>query len=429
MSKKGLVGPKASEEYSVEDMIIKVADNNAYLFVPEYCKNYQIGDYAYSSEYEFNEDENTYEFGDFSITNSYGFSESSDINGLIQDLFYDAFSFNSDWVSSEKQSNGGYKLSLNVDVKEILDDIKDAFVENLENPFIDVVNDLLAVFYSDLTVESLVTDLKEAIDEESTIQDLFDFIETKLNLRLSNTFNFIFSMLSDGEFDGYDFDENFYSYFDIADDAAFAEMLDGVVAALSGDDYTIQEILDALELYDNGDDTVESYLESVPSFMLALVEIYEEISDVEINNFNINFAIVTNLEVNEISNFILAIQGEVCGEDYTVNYDLDLDFKISDIGTTQISLPDSFEVYEIELGCYIETELTENVEYVYEDIDFGDTDLSFETGVCYLNYDATEKTLTLSDKTVNYLLSIKHITFEKDDDFIITFYYTFGVVE
>lgn len=430
ISYKSFGEPKETTGYSVEDMVIKVAGNNTYLFIPEYGENYQIGDYKYSNEYEFNYDENEFELGDFYITNSYGLFENLDVEEVVKELFYDVFSF-SNLASSEKQSDGGYKLNLNVDVKAIFDGIKTALSENLENPMIEIVNDILAVFYSDLTVESLVADLKDAIDEESTIQDLFDFIEAKLNLRLSNTFNFIFSMLSDGEFEGYDFTENFYSYFDIANDAVFAEMLDGVVESLSDDEYTIQKILDAVAADDDLD--ALDYLESAPFFAGILMEVYDIISDIEINNFNIDASITTNSTISEISKLTFAIKGEICAEDYlTIGYDINFDFNVSDVGTTQVSLPDSFEICGIDLDYVIETELTEDEAYVYENINFGDTDLEFsyspfEGSLLFLSYDASEGTLTLSAEAVNYLLDNYYsIYFEGiDEDFSITFYYDF----
>lgn len=423
--------PKSTETHSLEDIVIKVADNNTYMFIPEDGESYQIGDYKYSNYYDYNYEEKEFELGDFNVSNSLDLSEYSGIDEFVKELFHNAFSFNSNWVSSEKQSNGGYKLNLNIDVKAIFDGIKAAFSENLENPMIDIVNDMLAVFYSDLTIQDLFDDLKDEIDEETTIQEFFDFAEAKLNLKLTNTINFVFKIMSGGEFEGYDFTKTFYSYFDIADDTEFQDFLNDTIAFLSDEDYTLPAILDAMALAEGEDADAIEFLEGMPEIADIICEVYGMISVIEMNNFKIDAAITTNATNTAISNIALALQAEiVMGDSLTIGFDISLNLDVFDVGTTQFSLPESFEVYGIYLVYDIDTDvLVEDEAYVYTGINFGDTDLEFTDSpdsTISLSYDASEGTLTLSADAVNQLLSENCLVFETEDEsFYFVFYYNF----
>lgn len=358
--------------------------NDAYYFlIPGEHEHYSVGNYAVSKT-------NT---GSLSIdyTNTTNNDVVKELVGSLSGFFSSQFTSIADKqyanVTSEMLESGDYQLNIVLDFKDVVKSLQQAIKDNQDKPLRNLIDAVLAVFDNQLTVDSIVVNLKENITQESTLSDMFDFLKLNFNFNLESILDFI-------EMDLSVLDVNFFELMEIESKEEFDAMVDDYVEMLSNEEFTLNNLLS------NPEGTEDLGLEFINLFA----------NEININQLVLELSITTNADVNDIKeiNFMLNVDVDVLEENFAISADFKL--SISDLQTTEIMLPEitADEVTDINIELRIKKEeLVKDQPKQVQNIDlFGKDDsfVSFFNEVGNITYDEETKTLTLSKEFVNELL-------------------------
>lgn len=377
-------GATQSQSDSIKDIVLKLDGENMELSLPGLEHSVLLDNATYTKYAENDHYTLDYNFSDVKSDNDQTAISKNLVEVALKDGFQSLVNSSRVSVSSNKLGNGDYQLKITADIKQELLALKSAILDNKDEPLINFLDDVLKVYKPDLSVNGLVNELKQNINENSTLGDLFDFIEERLDISLHTIFTALIGLDESGDVS---LQSNLFEGLGVANKQEFDEQLDLLVDELSSDDYTLALLLE---------DTIGEGL-------------FEFVESIEINDFVIEIYVVTNSTVSEIKNIKLNLDVDVMLEE--TNYALSANFSLSilNIGTTKVVAPQltQEDIEYITIEAYLEAgDLIKNQKYVLENIEnYG---LSFEGlggyGMeSYVSYDAGKKTLTISEEGVQHL--------------------------
>jgi len=417
MSRQVSGGAEESQTDSLENIVLKVDGISQYVYVPEDVEEYQFYNWSISKNYES-------EWSDYSVNSDNQDSNvveqisaySSYIEPVIQEAFSNLASFEPSWFSSEKQSSGAYKLTINADLKADLQALQTALIDNGGSTLEVLIDDILAIHYGDdFTIDNLVIAIKANITSTSTVADVLNFINTEFGINLTNTYSTILSLLDAmGEGSGFSMPsltDNFFTVAGVESDEEFSAMIDYMVTTYLNDTtMTLDSLFESID--EESADTSE--------MLITIKHIYQSLSSITINDSVINFSITTNAARDEIALITGTVNAEIVLGDTTYSIDANCSLAFSNYDTTEIALP-SLSNDNIENICldysFDATELTAGTAKVIGNVYLGTWSNDFihsytvEGETLTLTYNSTDNTLTLSADAVDRYLAGNSLNF------------------
>ena len=396
-SKKEGTNLRQAQSDVFENIVLKMDGANAYINIPNMMESYQFDNWVFERDfgegYEIDYDNDSRNVFEMFM------EQSSDIETIISETLGNLVNFDSSWVNSEKLANGGYKLSLNADLKADLISLQTALTTYGDSNLEDLFDAMLQIHYGEeFNLATLIDSLKTEITTTSTLEDLFDFVKEELGFDVKGYFaasrNFILAMDEDAEIP--ELTDNFFTLIEIDSNEDFATMIDSFVT----------------EFLQNEDITLNAFLESDNFFAEMLSEMYDAFMSITINELNFDFELVTNAEKTQIHSIAASVNADISTTEMNITLDADASIVFSNFGSTQVALPTLAmeDVEEIDLYYDFEGDgLVLNTAKVIENVHLGSLTFEFTTYAnvpsATLVYDPINHTLTLSAEAVNYLLN------------------------
>ena len=381
-----------SQSDSITGAVMKVNSTGSYEMMPNDTESYSVGNYYIDRDLE--QESPGYQIEYYQEHNEEDSTEIiAYVNDILQETFTNMLTFDPTWVSTEHLDSGAYSLSIGTNLKEEIAAIATAIVTYGDQPLGTLIDAILAVHYNDLTIQSLVTDLKTEITSTSTVADVISFAGDKLGISLDDTFASILAILDEDEI----LNANFYELLEVENATEFATMIDQLVANyLTNTELTLDGFINSLSAEDDEN-------------IAMLQQIYASLDELQVADFSFDITFTTDTQNQNLASATATVSADltIMGVRYTISANASL--ALSNINSTVITLPTMTDIEDIYVRLEFETsELTANTEKVVSDINLGEQDFVIaQSGNTTANatYSASNRTLTLSADAVDIALS------------------------
>lgn len=402
LSHKEGSGPTTTQSVSMENLNLRFENDKFAMINPSEGEMYYFGEQVIQKENNQKYTIQNY-FTPFTANNAIGENAIINFDALIQTMIKGLIQLQPDAITATELDSGAYEISFEADFKQKIESIISAIINNQESTLEDLIDAVMQNIYGqEFKISNLLTKLKAEINSTSKVKDVLGFIEEELKFNITEVLGVALY-----EFSGPSFEEvlelNLFELIQIESEEAFAAIIDNFYEEyLQNPQYSLKNLIESLNSSE-------------------INQIFEVLSKLNINTFEIKFMVATNAARTAIEKISAFFDFDITIENLTQSVKFEFDSTFSNYGTTVVNLPSDLSnqtVEDIELSYVINIdEITQGSPYYIENVYLGDVDLSGlqEYNNLELTYDATNNRLIVSSDAVLELMEYNSLFFHTQD--------------